>query len=215
MIFRRETELAAHVVAWLREKHWRVYQEVDIPGGRVDILAEQQGRLWAIECKLGFGLDVIEQAARHRHGVTWSSAAVPYRGYGLGGTLCRSLGVGVLGVAVGGAVYEPIPARPNRRADCAAVIERLQPEHETFAEAGTAGSSYWSPFKATCREVLAYVQRHPGCTVKDLVNGITHHYSTPSSARAHLPHWIDEGLVPGVRIERDGRSITVHLARAV
>ena len=148
--------------------------------------------------------------------MTWSSVAAPAGGRGgLGGWLCRQRGIGVLRVAHyrdQGEVREDVRARPNRRGDDAKIIARLQPEHETYCAAGAAGGGHWTPFKATCREVLAYVREHPGCTVKDLVAGIRHHYATPSAARAHLPRWIEDGKVPGVRLDRSGRRLTVHLA---
>lgn len=208
---RSEEQLAAVVVAWLRDQHWRVYQEVDTGAGRVDILAEQVGQLWAIECKTSFGLDVISQADRHRERCTFASAATPRQFVcDLGEVLCKLRGVGVLFVTSDG-VRELVAPRPNRRAPVTKVLAKLEPEHETFCAAGTAGGGHWSPFKRTCRDVLAYVTAHPGCTVKALVDGVRHHYRDNSSARSNLPRWIEARKVPGVRLSRNGRELRVYV----
>lgn len=60
----KETDVAAAVVAWLVDMGWEVYQEVSLGASArtVDIVATRGPLVWAIECKVSFGISVLAQA---------------------------------------------------------------------------------------------------------------------------------------------------------
>ena len=75
----KETELAARVVAWLRNRGLTVYQEVRQARGDcvADLVVDVNGQAWVIEVKLSLGLTVIRQAANWTRHVPRVSVAVP------------------------------------------------------------------------------------------------------------------------------------------
>ena len=80
----------------------------------------------------------------------------------------------------------------------------LDPEAETYAEAGQAGGRHWSKFKRTVMLMAEYVKNNPGCSMKEAVSAIKHHYSNPTSARACLAGRIRDGVIKEV-IFTDGK----------
>jgi len=102
--FKSEAELAARVVNWLREDGWKVYQEVDGPGGIADIVAVKGTTTAVVECKLALNLTVLEQAARWIPYSYFSCIAVPHYTYGVpdgyrfGKTVAAKFGLSVIQV---------------------------------------------------------------------------------------------------------------------
>jgi hypothetical protein len=128
--------------------------------------------------------------------------------------ICARDGIGVLYIqgragAVGGVdvTLEVAPAI-NRKALSHYITNALHERQKTFAPAGTSGKR-WTPFKNTDEQVQRTVAAQPGITMKALVGSFKHHYANDQSARQHLADWIAQGKVPGVRIERVGRALTV------
>lgn len=211
MKFATESELAAVVVKWLIADGWEVYQEVNAFGGTCDIVAVRGRVSWAIECKLAVNLEVIGQANRWVHRASMASIATPqkYKGeavHQVAHKLLRMLGAGWLKVA-SDHVQEEIGARFTRPRDD--IRDKLHEEQKSIVAAGGNRGGYWTPFKGTCREVLVIVQKAPGITMKQMVDGLKHHYKSPASARACLGDLAEKGLVPGVRLQRDGKSVTL------
>jgi len=209
--FKKETELGRHIKNSLIQDGWDVYCEVLYRGSVADIVAVKNGKILIVECKLSFGLTVMEQADHWRrlgcaHLV---SVAVPSASsFGL--LICNWLGLGVMTVSGdGNEVYERNPPRFIRQANPERLLKALKPEQKV-AEAGSAGGGYWTPFKETVRNLERFVKANPGCTLKEAMDGIKHHYRTSSSARINMLHWIEAGKVPGVVVKRDGKAITLH-----
>ena len=205
-----EVELAAHVVAWLSGRGWSVHQEVEMGRGgpRCDLVAVRGKLLWAIECKTGVGLAVLEQAHQwlphaHRVSVATRRTRSPFAA-----RVLRDYGVGWLSVAPAGRV-RPVVAPSERRRISERLVRSLVDEQRTFAPAGNARARFWSPWKATVAEVQAFVAAHPAAPFADLVRGIHHHYRTAATARSCLRRHIEDGLVPGVRLERDGGRLRI------
>jgi hypothetical protein len=84
----------------------------------------------------------------------------------------------------------------------------------TFAPAGNARARFWSPWKATVAEIQAWSAAHPSAAFADLVRSIRHHYRTAATARSCLRRHIEDGLVPGVRLERAGGRLRIALVPA-
>ena len=203
-----EEKLAAAVVAWLHDFHFDVYQEVQIWGGGkiADIVAVQHGILWVIETKSATSLAVICQAHHWRGYAHRRSIAVPagqrYKDRDFVEHVCGLLGIGIL--RVGTEVNEARAGRFDRRVSNV-LANRLRDEHKTFAPAGNANGSRWTPFQQTARDVTDYVRAHPGCTIKQLVDAVRTHYHTPASARSALAKWIRAGVIEGVVFKGNGR----------
>lgn len=209
-----EAELAAVVVAWLEALGGDVYQEVECATGVADIVAKVRGELWIVETKLAWSLALILQAMERRAEAARVYVAAPHSRTMRGcAWVCAELGIGVLDVQV---ASEHIDAgsgygQPNVREVAAsrkwnrrptALAKILRPEHKTHAKAGTNGGR-WTPFRSTCEQVARAVKESPGITLKELVDGIKHHYRGNRSAVSSIAHWIDKGKIEGVRVERE------------
>ena len=222
-----ETEIGAAITEWLRKQDFQVYPEVAHANfGVADIVARRGGIICIVECKVNFGLNVMEQAIR------WTGTAhyvyvATRRLYGGGrrrswdGRAARAVmeryGVGLLLVRPGWRerthhidpdVDEAIRPDFNRRVK----TERLHHVLDTIpgdweAEAGSQWAQQWTPFKQTCRDVADFVRKHPGCTFKVMLVDVATHYSTPTTARSVLPKWIDQGMIEGVFCDRSVRPM--------
>lgn len=207
-----EAELAARVVDWLRLNGWSCWQEV-APwggGGRVlDILARRGAAFLAVECKLTFGLPVIEQAVQWANKVHLVAVAVPLKCRTSVGkqALLRHFGMGRIVVFENdchgkwAADWNEKP-RLNRLARTAVLSEHLSRFHAETCAAGVQNGPRATPFKHTAALILAQAKEHPGIPLRELIMGIDHHWSR-SSAYGSARSRIERGAVPGVRIEWD------------
>lgn len=204
-----EAELCAEAVAWLRSEGWDVHQEVSSPGGLIDILAvgPDSRRLWAIEAKLGFGLDVLGQALERKRCVHRVSVLVPRQVSMLGRQIARDLGVGIIErqqmYADDSLFHIPVPAptalgksalemvswwtalhtteakvRKARAGKIANVRGFLSDDTRNFAQAGHASPSYWSPFKRLQRELPILLATVGPLTTRALWERLSSSYRT-------------------------------------
>lgn len=243
---RREQDLGPPVVAWLEERGFEVYQEVEMHQGgpRADIVGVLGPRLFVVELKKSLGLDVIAQAAHWRRYAHHVAVAVPIRvgkmfgrrvtvtndpGRLLAAEVLAWKGVGLLevlppgqdghlaqlGVSADGVVEhanvegprETMQAPFNRR-----IVEglraALRPEQRKFARAGNAEGRRWTKFRETATRLRRYVEAHQGCTLKQAITDITHHYTTDASARGALVDLLRKGVVDGVALNTF--TMTLH-----
>lgn len=218
--FNTEAELAVQVIAWLTAEGWDVYQEVDGARGVADIVATLGPITWVIECKLGLALAVLEQAWRwtghaHRASVAVPAPRKPRTGDELARRIARSLGVGIIRVAarehVPTVVREEVPAALHRR------ITRgftLHPEQRSFSAAGSSGAPRWTDFRRTAEAVRSMVRAHPGVTLAELLAETPTHYRKESTARRCLVHWIERGVIEGIRVDREAGRARLFPAEA-
>jgi hypothetical protein len=235
-----ETEVAEPVVAWLQAAGWDVYQEVKAGDGRsCDIVATRGPLLWVVEAKVRLNAEVVEQARWWRQYAHYASVAVPYRSWPGNAVINLAVGtwgIGVFGVHNPTVLYRPAATdedraklvtncvKPSLNRQGLAKFLRLAlcEEQRTYLAAGSPCGGGWSPYKATCRALERVVIDHPGCTLREAIvgakgpdgaqlwPGITHHYSTDSTANSSLKHWLEAGKVPGVRLARDGQSLRLY-----
>jgi hypothetical protein len=223
-----EADLAKKIITYLQGFQWEVFQEVTCYGGVADIVARQHGIVWIIETKTSLTWELLEQAHDRLHTAHYVSVGVPClpkAGRHFASRVLRESGIGLITLGHsrhhievdGEDICEPIAPRLSRHVSTRVMIqwmkdlrEKLCDKHNEYGVAGAAGSSRWTPFKKTCEEIRRYAARHPGCTMKELVDGIEHHYSSKSSARSVLPKWIQAGKVPGVRVEYEGGKFHVY-----
>ena len=213
-MFATEAELARVVVQHVRENGWQVWQEVD---GFFDLIATKNGQLWGIETKLHFGTAVLAQAWRRGARLHWVSVAVPpgpkdglQRQFLL--KVARDNGIGVLRVTPGYKrwdVSERVAPKLKRACGADKLLARLGSIPQDFVEAGTNRGGYWTAFKDTCERVIAFVEAHPGCTVKEVVEAVPTHYASKPSARANLAVMCERGVV-GVGVARDGAVLRLY-----
>ena len=209
-----ESDLIKNLIPCLQDWGWEIYQEVEGPGGRADIVAARGNLQWAIEAKLSFGLPVIAQAVNWRPRCHYSSIAVPSncRSGGLAREICLERGIGILSVQVWeeGAVQERVKPMLNRRP----LPLKLYEEQKTFCEAGSNRGGHWTPFKRTCRNLIQAVHANPGIEFKALVKVLDHHYSSLSTARSCLLKFITTGVIPELRTEAVDGKLCVFLSEA-
>lgn len=214
----REVEVGRAAVAYFRSLGMDVYQEVEGYGGGVsDIVAVANQRITICECKVNLSWDLLAQARRRQPHAHWVWVAVPAGkmtdGRHLAYRTVENWGIGLLLVKAGEAVAlhgSKLNRRPIYTAD---LLERLEPEHRDYAEAGSPGGGRWTPFKRTVRAITDAVKRTPGIPLAKLVKEVRHHYSTDAGARAQIPHWIRKGVIPGIELRRgDRRALLLYPA---
>lgn len=211
---RTETEIAAAVIEHLAEWGWEAYQEVEGPGGgRCDIVATRGRLIWAIECKVSFGLAVLGQAWNWRHRAHYVSVAVGSSPgtQGIAHDILRHYGIGLMAVPRGdwfdSLQIEWVRPRFNRRIGTSFTLHE---EQKNYCPAGTQGGGHWTPFKRTVAELVRFVGNHPdGVLFADAVKKIDTHYRTISTAKACLKSYIGTPVIPELELKMVGRKLYV------
>lgn len=213
-----ESDLAKVVVDALLEWGWEVYQEVQGHAGRCDIVARRGNILWGIECKMTFGLAVIEQAVNWRGHCNYVSVATPYRGSMFAQRLCKDYGIGILVVnlfsddgTVSGEVREWEKGRLSRHTSPPDLHE-LQ---KTLCAAGSATGGHWTPFRQTVKSLVNAVKGTPGVEFGELIKILDHHYSSFNTAKSCLRGFIGTDVIPELRTEIVGGKLCVFLREAI
>lgn len=227
--FRSESELAKPVVTYLREDGWDVWQEVQLTtySSVADIVAHRSPVYWIIECKLRFGLEVVDQARGWRKYAHYVSVAVPYvRDRAGSGTLdfvCSHFGIGLLEVVKRGE-YDTGYQVSKHRAKTPALMRRppllptlrdgLRDEQKYWAAAGNSFGRRFTPFAGTCYGLAQVVASNPGIEFSEALTKIKHHYASDQSARSSLLKWVEAGRVKDVRLVREGRKVRLFREHA-
>jgi hypothetical protein len=214
-----EAELCAEAVAWLRDEGFDVHQEVESPGGCIDILAVYPDgrRLWAIEGKRHFSFEVLEQALQRKVCAHHVSVLVPRvspfhvdvaKRFEIGIIIPTRLGPAPFHIAVpaptscGPAADEYLGRRywritPSRRArSIATVRQSLCEETRTFGTAGSPSPIRWTWFKAMQREVPRVLKVKGPLTTRALFNELPRHMRTQTLGGFYA--CLRKGLVPGI-----------------
>lgn len=198
---------------------WDVYQEVQTyySGPIADIVAVQNGVVWVVETKKTLSLALIEQGYKWTRDANYVSVAVPRRrrgDYGFGAEVCKKYKLGVLSVAdpseYSHGVSEVWGPKLHRKAMTRYITDCLTPEHKTFAKAGTSTGKRYTPFQGTCITIKKAVESSPGMKLKELVESIDHHYSSSATARSCISKWAQQGIIEGVRCEKEGRFLRFY-----
>lgn len=210
----KESDIGSTLIEWLRGEGWDCYPEVECAPGRADIVAVRDKRIvWVIECKQTMSLALLDQAHRWIGYAHYVSVALPKykRMAHSANVFMRDHGIGLLTVSEymewnkkQPPVEEKIPARFHRDRHGwlqRQILSRLDEDMKRYLPGGTAQQGYSTPWRRTMDAVRLFITEHPGCSTKELIAGITHHYQSPSSARTSLVHWLDHDET--VRVERD------------
>lgn len=230
--FKTEAEMASLIVEWLKEQKWEVYQEVS-PGrysARADIVAVMSAVVWVIETKLSLSMNLVSQGMSWIKYAHYVSIGVPVCRSGGGyhhkaiAYLLKNLGIGCIAVEplenfsnYRGEIRDfggpdiVIPARLNRKASTKRWTDWLCEEHKNYAKAGTSGQ-YFTTFKGTCKKMELFVKEHPGSTMKEIIDGVNHHWANTQTAKTCTASYIRQGLI-NIEGRRDGRT-TKYYAEA-
>lgn len=224
-----EQVIAGAVVYWLKETGWEVYQEVVVGGPRADIIATQGPLLRVIEVKTSFTTTVVEQAwhwcpwAHFVHIAIPSSKSKRYQrnGRSVLRAFCRDHGIGVLDIRDAGwnedrelRIDEDIPSKLRRSAMVERIRKQLRPEHQRWGNAGNADHQYWTPWRGTCEDWRRYVEKHPGCTLKEIIEKAGHHYRTDSTARSCMAKYLSDGVIDGIVVKKTQKGLALYLKGA-
>jgi len=215
----KETDLAEKVVKWLVDQGWDVYQEVTTGygGKRADIVGLQGGLSWIIECKTSLSLSLLEQGWRWIHTANYVSIAIPtvrkrMPGRVVAERIAAHFGIGIIHVGRNVADIKQGPPPVLHRRTHFDISNSCVPEQKTWGAAGNAKAEYWTPFRSTVRGLTRYVTDHPGCTVKEAIEGIQHHYRHDTTARACILKWLRAGVIRGIRIV-EGKPLRLELVK--
>lgn len=205
-----EQYLAAALRQWLTEEGWEIYQEVEIPGGRTDLVAVRGPIRWGIEVKTTLSMGVFDQAHHNTRWFHHSSIAVPAgkdgycfgRNWDFARKCSQTFGFGILALAnyPGTTDYRVLQqTRPqlNRRVGTVHLYE----EQKTYCAAGSSTGGHWTPFRRTVQQLVAYVQRTPGCLLREVVKELDHHYSNAPSATRCLAEMIRSEVIKELRLD--------------
>ena len=212
--FKTEAELAAVIVEWLAAQGWEVHQEVSFGRGepRADIVGRYGRVTWVIETKLSLSLSLLEQAANWTYWSNYVSIAFPYSSKRGRSIFLRNalmmMGIGYLEIRPEEDVkYVTQNLEPRLKRKLASrKLFHLLDVHEDRVEAGTPDGGYWTPFKVTTDALRGFVEKNPGCTMKQAVDGIDHHYRRNQTAVSCLRGYLGDGVIKGIRIEENGRA---------
>lgn len=196
-----EVELAKEFADYL--SCYDLYFEVNGGGGCVDIVAITPTKLAiAYEVKTSFNFKVIEQALRNKPFFHMSYIAVPYSHLlWIQQKICRDYGIGLIRYNPNGYKYkieEVIKPILNRKAMTKYL--RLH-EYQKRSIPGTASNGdRITPFKITVENIGEYVRRHPGCSMKEMISNIDHHYHRDSGAMTSIYKWLNAGIISNVNL---------------
>jgi len=206
----QETELAVPVINFLSDAGHEIYQEVKTPWGVVDIVAKCGQILWSVEVKTTCNLAVLGQALQNKFCFHYSSIAVPQKRRGGKSRIavnqfCRQNGLGIISISTGYqglSVTETQGARFQRRVLSKYV--HLFEEQKHWAAAGTNTGKAYSPFQHTKQKLIQFVEKNPGCSMREVMESIEHHYNKISTAMSCTRQWIYAGVISEIRI-KDGK----------
>ena len=189
----KETELAEKFIEYFDGQD--VYQEVPA-NGIIDIVVVMGKALIGIEVKTRLSFEVIEQAHENRYNVNYTYIAVPSpRRQGFGFKICNMLGIGVLTYDEYEGVREVVSPQ-NTHIKGTPYYHKLK--LEPWMKRSVAGSQNdrMTAFKATIENMVSYIKRFPGCTLKQcLANCDGYHWGSLSSARSAVYVWLQRGVI--------------------
>lgn len=197
-----EKDLAQEFVKYL--SCYDLYFEVDVEHP-IDIVAITENTCSAYEVKISFNFEVLEQAVRNKRNFHYSYVAVPYTDSlyfsNFKKNLCETLGVGLLVIKPNGRAAQLVKPKLNRAINFKQTLGRLH-EYQKQCVPGTkcGDTGKITSFQVTVDNAERYAIRHPGCTLAEIINGISHHYITDEVAKRNIATWIRQGVIKTLKI---------------
>jgi|WetSurMetagenome_2_1015567.scaffolds.fasta_scaffold152278_2 hypothetical protein len=205
----KETELAQHFVDYLAG--FDLYFEVDYHRC-IDIVALNGNISAAYEVKTSFNFKVLEQAVDNAKYFNFSYVAVPdFNDWMFQRKLCETFGVGLLVYDAKKGyndVREIVHPKLNRHADNKKLRNKLREYNKMSLPGARSGDTYKvTAFQVTVEDAVRYVRHHPGCSIKEMVSNINHHYGSDRLAAVNLYQWIHKEVIKEIRLENKGLYI--------
>lgn len=201
----KEVELAQKFVDYL--SCFDLYFEVDYGSGCVDIVAFDGNISIAVEVKTTFSFKVFEQALANKPWYNYTYIAVPkFKDDYIQRRLCNDYGIGLLIYDTSGycSVMEVIKPKLNRvKSD--KLRSRLREQNKRSLPGSKNGdSTKVTAFQITVENLVRYVERNPGKTLRQAIDDLSHHYSTNKAATSSLYQHIKSGVIKEIEIQ-DGK----------
>jgi hypothetical protein len=213
-----EAELAEKFIQFF-SGGYDVYPEVPAYG-IIDIIAYRDPIVIAIECKMQFSFEVLEQAIKNKTYAHYSYIAIPKPKFYINGIkkrICNDYGIGVLTFreykTEEGYTYSkilkdmPLDERIANRIDeqVAPKLNRkiIKPKLEEWMKKSIAGSQNdrMTAFKNTVEEIENMLIRKGKMKVEDALKEIRHHYGSISSAKSSLSSLCRSNVIKTFTIE--------------
>jgi len=199
----KESEIAAVLRRWLDDQGWITYPEVPV-GWRsvVDIVAikREPEIVWCIETKTSLSRKVFHQCQYHFMYADLVSVGVPtpqrptdriekMKNHNEN-SLLRGESIGMIYIDPKTGKCEEVlksrndqwPVRSKFHGSRRQYLLALPDKMREYKAAGTPAGGVLTAFRETCDLIAVFVREHPGCTIKELVSGIDHHYSSDKGA---------------------------------
>lgn len=186
----KEADLGPLVVQFLQQQGYEIYQEVRMGGvgtSIVDLIGKRGSLLHGVELKKNLSMAVIRQAHRNREDVHFSSVAISARRHRYGHVIrtedrefainvCRDYRLGVFEVFMeDDKITETVPAQRIKGHEehventVIPLLHDNQRLNSGFANAGTKGGGYHTPYKEMIGIVKSYIQDNPGCEIMSIL----------------------------------------------
>lgn len=207
-----EREIGKKVLDYWVSEGWDCYPECSFGGARADLVAVRNGLIAFIECKTTMSMALFDQIVDWRAYANFLYVATPsrkmkrfsrieqhlFKYFGIGHVLVKKFGV-----FVSDAQYHRIRKRERE-----VVLNVIHPDMKNYVPGSQASDGYSTPWKRTMTQAIAFIKTHPGCTVREVVAGIEHHYASNSGARACLFRWLIEDR--RIRFRQEGRATNFY-----
>ena len=198
-----EVELAKNFIFYLQDSYDLYYEVRDI-----DIVGKAGNILIGVEVKTSLNFKVIEQAYENRWMLHYSYIAVPWsKNMNFKLTICEMFGIGVLTFRTHNGrfwdIREELKPKFFRKANTKWF--KPDPNLKRSKPGSPSGAGVVSAFNITVENIERYIKRHPGCTIREVFEGINHHYENLSSMRGNIYGYIHSGVIPTIRIENEGK----------
>lgn len=212
-VIMKETELAQKFVEYLSA--FDLYFEVDYHRS-VDIVAISENISSAFEVKNTFNFKVFEQALGNKPHFNYSYICVPsFNDWIIQRKLCEDYGIGLLVYEERGYndIRELVHPKLNRHTNNKRLFAGLHERNKRSLPGSKSGDSLKiTAFGVTVENAVRYVRRHPGCTLKEMVDNIGHHYDSNILARKNLYQWIYKGVIKEIIWQPGGTLILSQTA---
>lgn len=197
---------------WLSAQGWDCYPEVSLGDGpRADIVGIRGALTLICECKMSASMALWNQAIRWRSYAHFAYIAFPRRRphstYSVSIVelhLEKYYGITKLTINKEGIINSyglPYLRRPHSRCH-----DRLRISIHSDQKRYTPGSQkgFSSPWRRTMDDAIKWIRQHPGCDIKAIIKGTSHHYASDATARACLHRWLP--LEKGITVRTEGRK---------
>lgn len=208
-----EEQIARAVMDQMIADGYDCYPEVCFRSGgsRADIIGVRHGLVTIVECKVASSLALLDQAIGwigHANFVLIAHEISSRRtGSNLREHVFTYFGIGAISV-MGQLVSEYRRAQYHRiRTEIKKyILDRLHPDMKQYSPGTQSGFS--SPWSRTMGAVQFFVNKNPGCSIRNIIDNVTHHYCGDSIARACISQWIQLDKTK-FRTEREGRKLLI------